>query len=232
MSEPAPSLNSVQEVPSSRDYSPLAMLLLGPFYMAYKGFLKEGLVFGFFTTILSTLIVDFGIEPDSEKMGIWITQGISGLFYLLAAFNWDVYLSKWNTKTGPNKFPRVVNLLIMFFFILMVILGISMSETALYESQLEEVKILERNGKGSEALGKYFELCRKETAEACFLAGKSLAESNMHDKSVRYWKKGCRLQYADACFEAAVWFKSVERKDMADNYLRKACSLGKQEACK
>lgn len=52
MSEDSPNTISVESMPSSREYGLLAMTLLEPFYTVYKGFLKKGLMFGFFTTIL------------------------------------------------------------------------------------------------------------------------------------------------------------------------------------
>ncbi|MCM2349711.1 MAG: hypothetical protein NDI69_06800 [Bacteriovoracaceae bacterium] len=215
----------------SKEYSLWAMFFFGPFYMGYKGFLKEGLVFGLSTTIVSALIVDFVIQPSSENVGIGLIQAINALFYLIAAFKWDDYLVRWNSKACPNKISKLVNLFIVILFILASIIGIMLVENVFYESKLEEAKKIEKSGESSEAMGVYLDLCRKNVGEACLSAGINLADAEMYDKAIKYWAKGCKLDSADACLAAGFWLKEEGNIDASEKYLKKSCSLGKIEAC-
>jgi hypothetical protein len=226
---------NTEKVPNSENnekikqtFSYWACFFFGPYYLAYKGYLKEGLCFGLFLSFILLLVVDYGIQPNEKYIEKILNSVITSGLNFFVAWNWENYIE--HKSIQPNKRNRFVNVSLTFLSVVAMFFIFSIIEIKVFESRLESAKVLEKSGEGFKAFEAYQLLCFKDLGEACFYAGLYLAKSNMHERASIYWRKGCINDYGEACNELGLYLINKEEKE-SQRFIHKACDLGFEEAC-
>ena len=212
------------------EYSRWGLFLFGPFYLAYKGFLKESTLILFSTLCLNTLIVDFIIEPESDKNHYVASQIISSLINFLLALKWEDYVNRWNKKSKPNLMPKWINLIIFVFSFSSLFMGIIYIEDLYLDRLLAEAIEFEKNDKTSEALDIHLKLCRKDKGIACEKVGDLVADIK-NEKGRKYWNKACNLDEGGACYKLGQFWTDQANPGNAKRFYEKACKLDVKDAC-
>jgi hypothetical protein len=230
--ENQPSTDSTVDVEKEKTYQDLnywGCFLFGPYYVAYKGFLKRAVQLGFINVIILTIFVDYIIHTRNEALENILYMITSLGINFCIAYKWDEYIIGKGAK--PNSRYPFTNITITILSILFSIILVQIVESTFYELRLNNAKDLDKMGRENEAFQIYHSLCASDFSDGCFSAGLSLATLELHEKSAKYFSKGCKLDHGEACYILGLYFKNKDDKKSV-KLISKACNLGHEEACK